>query len=177
MKAVSIWNWAERLGARLSIWAHITTNGLQLDDKHELHLSALLKLIKVNQTGDQNNLATTVKPSNTNPDVATIIRSVRINVMTVSSGTKQSSVSYNLLDLVWKIPLTKLWTITSDLLKNKPFFMKIIIIKKTLRKRIDRKFKRLFVTVRDIYERSLSGLFTNIFFRDIAASSFTLKLM
>lgn len=41
MKAVSIWNWAERLGARLSIWAHITTNGLRLDDKHELHLSEL----------------------------------------------------------------------------------------------------------------------------------------
>ena len=41
MKAVSIWNWAERLGARLSIWTHITTNGLRLDDKHELHLSEL----------------------------------------------------------------------------------------------------------------------------------------
>lgn len=41
MKAVSIWNWAERLGARLSIWAHITTNGLRLDDKHDLHLSVL----------------------------------------------------------------------------------------------------------------------------------------
>ena len=49
-----------------------------------------LKLIKVNQTGDQNNLAATVKPSNTDPEVATI-KSVRINVMTVFSGTKQTA--------------------------------------------------------------------------------------
>lgn len=49
-----------------------------------------LKLIKVNQTGDQNNLTTTVTPGNTDPEVATI-KSVRINVMTVFSGTKQTA--------------------------------------------------------------------------------------
>lgn len=49
-----------------------------------------LKLIKVNQTGDQNNLTTTVIPGNTDPEVATI-KSVRINVMTVFSGTKQTA--------------------------------------------------------------------------------------
>lgn len=49
-----------------------------------------LKVIKVNQTGDQNNLAATVKPGNTDPEVATI-KSVHINVMTVFSGTKQTA--------------------------------------------------------------------------------------
>ena len=49
-----------------------------------------LKLIKVNQTGDQNNLAATVKPGNTDPEVATI-KSVHINVMIVFSGTKQTA--------------------------------------------------------------------------------------
>ena len=44
-----------------------------------------LKLIKVNQTGDQNNLAATVKTGNTDPEVATI-KSVSINVWPYLAG-------------------------------------------------------------------------------------------